>query len=118
MTNATGYIATQSEWARRLAATREPHWLVAFESTGCLIEYWTPRVPDTQEPHDRDEVYVITAGQADFAMDGSVRSVTAGDLIFVPAWTPHRFVGFSADVAMWVVFFGQPVAARRTETPG
>jgi mannose-6-phosphate isomerase-like protein (cupin superfamily) len=104
---ASGYIATQSEWARRLAATQGPDWLIAFESAGCLIEYWTPRHPDTQEPHDRDEVYVITAGHADFAMNGSVRSVTSGDLIFVPAGIAHRFVGFSADLAMWVVFFGQ-----------
>ena len=104
----TGYIATQSDWARRLAATQGPDWLVAFESAGCLIEYWAPRIPDTQEPHDRDEVYVITAGDADFAMGGSVRSVTAGDLIFVPARIPHRFVRLGADLAMWVVFFGQP----------
>ena len=109
---ATGYIATQSEWARRLASTHGPDWLIAFENAGCLIEYWAPRIPDTQNPHDRDEVYVITAGDADFDMDGNVRSVTAGDLIFVPAGIPHRFVSFSADLAMWIVFFGQPSTRR------
>ena len=54
----------------------------------------------------------MTNGHADFDMDGSVRSVTAGDLIFVPAGVPHRFVRFSAAIAMWVVFFGQPSTRR------
>jgi mannose-6-phosphate isomerase-like protein (cupin superfamily) len=103
-----GYVATQSEWARRVGSTKDRDWLVAFETAGCLIEYWAPRIPDTQDPHDRDEVYVIISGQADFYMDDHVRSVTVGDLIFVPARVPHRFRGFSADLAMWVIFFGQP----------
>ncbi|MBI3897152.1 MAG: cupin domain-containing protein [Gammaproteobacteria bacterium] len=101
-----GYIATKHEWAQRLAATPKPDWLVAFDNTDCLVEYWAPRDPDTQEPHDRDEVYVIIAGDADFDMNGQRRAVVDGDLIFVPAGMPHRFVRFSADLAMWVVFFG------------
>src|SRR5687768_3069118 len=101
-----GYIGTKNEWAQRLAAVHKPDWLVAFDNTDCLVEYWAPRVPDTQEPHDRDEVYVIIEGDADFDMNGQLRSVTAGDLIFVPAGMRHRFVRFSADLAMWVVFFG------------
>ncbi len=28
------------------------------------------------------------------------------DALFVPAFTPHRFIDFSDDFATWVVFYG------------
>ena len=101
-----GYIGTMSEWATRVAPPNKSDWLITLNNNNCLVEYWAPRIPDTQEPHDRDEVYIIIAGNADFDMDGQLRSVTQGDLIFVPAGISHRFVKFSTDLAMWIVFFG------------
>lgn len=101
-----GYYGLMNEWAPRVALPNQPDWLIAFNNGDCLIEYWTPREEDTQEPHDRDEVYVIVAGSADFSMNGEQRPVVAGDLIFVPAGASHRFVKWSEDLAMWIVFFG------------
>ena len=30
----------------------------------------------------------------------------AGDMLFVPAKMEHRFEDFSADLAVWVMFYG------------
>jgi mannose-6-phosphate isomerase-like protein (cupin superfamily) len=104
--SADGYFGLMSEWAPRVAPPL-PEYLVSFNNGDCLIEYWAPRVEDTQLPHDRDEVYVLIAGHSDFVMGDEKRAVKAGDLIFVPAGVPHRFFNFSADLAMWIVFFGK-----------
>lgn len=106
MTGRSGYFGLMSEWAPRVAQPN-PEYLISFNNGDCLIEYWTPRAEDTQLPHDRDEVYVLIAGSSDFEMGGERRAVKAGDLIFVPAGVPHRFLSFSDDLAMWIVFFGK-----------
>ena len=74
------------------------------------IEIYAPRGADTQEPHDRDEVYIVASGTAKF-FDGSTRHpVAPGAYIFVAAHQPHRFEEISGDFAVWVVFYGQKVA--------
>jgi mannose-6-phosphate isomerase-like protein (cupin superfamily) len=102
-----GSISKQQQWHERLAKRRHcPDWHITFESADCLIEYWEPKGPDTQQPHNRDEIYMIVAGGADFDLNGDIRSVVAGDLIFVLAGTPHRFTSWSTDLALWIVFYG------------
>ena len=65
-----------------------------------------PKKLDLQEPHDRDEYYFVIRGNGDF-INGEVRhSFETGDITFVPAHQPHRFVDFSDDLAVWVVFYG------------
>ena len=110
-----GYIGTQAEWSARVAADKSD-WLIALENRGCLVEYWALRFPDTQEPHDRDEVYVIVEGEGEFDMNGERRPIGAGDLIFVPAGMPHRFTRYSDNLAMWIVFFGPQYDLRATQT--
>jgi Cupin domain len=105
-TSPAGYFGLMSEWAPQVTPP-QPEYLIAFNNGDCLIEYWTPRDEDDQKPHDRDEVYVLTAGQSEFILGDGLRTVKAGDLIFVPAGMPHRFVNFSNDLAMWIVFFGK-----------
>ena len=101
-----GYFGFMSEWAPRVASPN-PEYLISFNNGDCLIEYWTPRSEDDQKPHDRDEIYVIIAGSAKFEMGEKQRNVKAGDLIFVPAGTSHRFFDFGDDLAMWIAFFGR-----------
>jgi mannose-6-phosphate isomerase-like protein (cupin superfamily) len=101
-----GYFGFMGEWAPRVASPN-PEYLISFNNGDCLIEYWTPRSQDDQKPHDRDEIYVIVAGNSKFEMGDEKRSVKAGDLIFVPAGMPHRFFEFSDELAMWIAFFGK-----------
>jgi mannose-6-phosphate isomerase-like protein (cupin superfamily) len=68
---------------------------------------------DRQQPHDRDELYVIISGSGRFRSGASERDVVPGEVLFVPAWVEHRFVDFSPDFATWVFFVGPPKERRR-----
>ncbi len=71
------------------------------------IKYYAPRGIDGQQPHRRDELYVIHRGRALFVVDGVLeRNVEPGDTIFVAAGHPHRFAGMSHDFGTWVFFYG------------
>lgn len=59
---------------------------------------------DPQQPHNEDEVYLITAGRARFTAAGESVDVAAGDLLFVPAFEKHRFSDVSEDLTA-IVFF-------------
>lgn len=70
------------------------------------IEIYKPDRVDEQEPHDRDEVYVIASGGGYFVHEGNRQPVEPGEVLFVPAGDEHRFVDFSEDFSTWVVFYG------------
>ncbi len=61
---------------------------------------------DPQTPHTQDEVYLVATGSALFERGDERCSVEPGDLLFVPAGLPHRFVEPSDDFQTWVVFWG------------
>ncbi|HEX4413614.1 MAG TPA: cupin domain-containing protein [Lacipirellulaceae bacterium] len=70
------------------------------------VELYTPQGHDPQEPHRRDEIYLVSRGTGVF-FDGRERHpIGPGSFIFVPAGQPHRFEDFSADLAVWVFFYG------------
>ena len=70
------------------------------------VEIYAPRGVDEQEPHSRDEVYVVASGSGEFVCGERRDRFGPGDLIFVPASMNHRFVNFSSDLAVWVLFYG------------
>lgn len=82
------------------------------------VELYTPRGHDPQQPHDRDEVYVVARGRGMFFDGASRRAVGPGTFLFVAAGQVHRFEDFGEDFAAWVFFYGprggedanQPVA--------
>ena len=81
-----------------------------FEHGTLQVEIYAPRGTDPQQPHTRDEVYVVIAGDGWF-VNGDVRHrFAAGDVLFVPAGVAHRFERVSEDFATWVVFFGKAEA--------
>ena len=63
---------------------------------------------DEQEPHDRDEVYVILAGEAVLSIDGVPHAVSAGSVAYVPAGVRHRFAEIRADLRVLIFFAGGP----------
>lgn len=70
------------------------------------MELYSPRGVDRQQPHSRDEVYVVASGQGIF-FDGEFRHVVnSGSFIYVRAGQVHRFEDFSSDFSVWVLFFG------------
>ena len=70
------------------------------------VEIYAPRGVDEQQPHTRDEVYVVASGSGEFVCGERRDRFGPGDLIFVPASMNHRFVNFSSDLAVWVLFYG------------
>ncbi len=87
----------------------EGNLAVSVFSHGDLdVEFYEPKDMDRQEPHSRDEVYIIARGSGTFSMAASPDVIfSAGDMLCVPAHVEHRFTQFSTDFATWVVFFGQ-----------
>jgi mannose-6-phosphate isomerase-like protein (cupin superfamily) len=79
-----------------------------FERGTLALEVYAPRGHDPQQPHARDEVYVVVRGHGTFARAGQRTPFAAGDCLFAPAGEEHRFEGFSDDLVVWVVFYGPP----------
>ena len=71
-----------------------------------------PVVPNRQNPHAQDEVYVVVRGRGVLLHDGQRDTFEAGDLLFVAAGTEHHFEEFGEDLAVWRVFYGPPGGER------
>jgi len=79
---------------------------VLLEHGTLQIGYYRPIEVDPQQPHDRDEVYVVQSGTGYFVLGSQRRPFNAGEALFVPAGVIHRFEDFSDDFAAWVIFYG------------
>jgi len=112
--------ASAPEWLARLPGPPNELWpdgarSVSAWSHGTLeLKLYAPKGADPQQPHTRDEVYVVVRGQGRFDDGLEVFDFAAGDALFVPAGRAHRFVEFSEDFMTWVVFYG-PEGGERPE---
>jgi mannose-6-phosphate isomerase-like protein (cupin superfamily) len=89
-----------------LPAPGGKRFATVFEHGTLSIEIYAPRGTDPQQPHTRDEVYVVISGTGEF-INGDTRSrFQPGDVLFVPAHVVHRFENFTDDLAVWVFFYG------------
>jgi mannose-6-phosphate isomerase-like protein (cupin superfamily) len=70
------------------------------------VEIYAPHQVDLQQPHTRDEAYVVVRGSGTFVNGDRRDPFGAGDFLFVPAGVEHRFIDFSADLLVWVIFYG------------
>jgi mannose-6-phosphate isomerase-like protein (cupin superfamily) len=70
------------------------------------LGFYAPVHSDPQKPHKRDEIYIVHSGTSTLVKDDARISLAAGDAVFVPAGSVHRFENFSADFSTWVVFWG------------
>ena len=59
--------------------------------------------PDTQQPHDDDEVYVVLEGRGTLDVEGRSFAVGEGDALFVEAGAHHRFTGYES-LSLLVIF--------------
>lgn len=70
------------------------------------VGFYRPSGNDLQQPHDRDEVYVVASGAGTFVCGGVRTPFEPGEALFVAAGVEHRFEDFSDDFATWVFFYG------------
>jgi mannose-6-phosphate isomerase-like protein (cupin superfamily) len=70
------------------------------------VGHYSPDKTDQQNPHRRDELYVIASGRGEFACAGVTTPFAPGDVFFVPAQAEHRFRDFDDEFSAWVIFIG------------
>ncbi len=70
------------------------------------VEIYRPEKVDLQQPHTRDEVYIVVAGSGFFVNENVRAAFSPGDFLFAKAGAAHRFDDFSDDFLVWVIFYG------------
>lgn len=70
------------------------------------LGYYKPDGVDPQQPHTRDEIYIVQSGSGFFVCGDRRNPFETGEALFVPAGEVHRFEQFTPDFAAWVVFYG------------
>ncbi len=69
---------------------------------------------DHQPIHERDEIYYVVNGRANFASAGHSQPVAPGSVIYVRAGVAHRFTDIAEPLQVLVVFsFAPPAPAER-----
>jgi mannose-6-phosphate isomerase-like protein (cupin superfamily) len=79
------------------------------------VEIYAPRGIDPQNPHTRDEVYIVISGRGRFFCEGETELFGPGDFLFAPAGAVHRFEAFTDDLAVWVLFYGPEGGEKKPE---
>lgn len=102
----TQFRYTSSAAAMSAAANQSEPYGVMLRRGTLELGFYAPTGVDRQSPHEQDEVYMIVSGTGRFLNDGEEVDFGPGDALFVSAGVEHRFVDFSDDTEMWVVFYG------------
>ena len=107
---------TQSPAERRRASVAEalallpgaggPRFAKVLEHGSLVVEIYAPRGSDPQQPHTRDEAYVVVSGSGHFVNGDARHPFAPGDFLFAPAGVAHRFEDFTEDLVVWVIFYG------------
>ncbi|HKG07354.1 MAG TPA: cupin domain-containing protein [Pedobacter sp.] len=98
--------------AAKLLRQRGRLFIEVFKHGSLVVEFYKPEQIDNQQPHDRDEIYVIASGSGTFYKEGNYHEFKSGDFIFVAAGAEHRFENFTDDFATWVMFYG-PIGGEK-----
>jgi mannose-6-phosphate isomerase-like protein (cupin superfamily) len=77
-----------------------------FERGTLQVKLYAPRGTDLQQPHTRDEVYVVARGAGWFVNGPHRHPIATHDVLFAKAGVVHRFEEFSDDFLVWVFFYG------------
>lgn len=77
-----------------------------FEHGTLQVKLYAPRGLDAQQPHTRDEAYVVARGSGWFVNGDRRHRFEPHDVLFVKAGVAHRFEEFTDDFYVWVFFYG------------
>ncbi len=111
MASSAHFKPQQIRVAAEAAAAKIPtpegkRYVPVFTHGSLLVEFYIPRGTDPQQPHHRDEVYVVISGSGTYQHGEQRVPFGPGDFLFASAGVPHRFENFSDDFATWVIFYG------------
>lgn len=93
---------------RAIASSDDRVYGILLEHGTLELGFYRPVKVDSQQPHERDEVYIVQSGKGHFVLGTTRQPFESGDALFVPAGVEHRFEDFSDDFAAWVMFYGPP----------
>ncbi len=96
---------TPSAALAALATTDKP-FVQLFRHGTLEVEFYKPEGVDRQQPHTRDEVYVIVSGSGYFVNGETRERFEPGEVLFAAAGVTHRFEEFTPDFVTWVFFYG------------
>ena len=85
-----------------------------FDHGSMQAELYEPGKVDPQTPHTRDEIYIVAKGSGEFFNGQENVYVEEGSFLFVPASVEHRFLNFTEDFAVWVIFYGPEGGEQET----
>jgi mannose-6-phosphate isomerase-like protein (cupin superfamily) len=83
-------------------------YALGFSRGTMSVGFYAPTDSDPQQPHKRDEIYIIHAGTGDLVIGEVTHPFQPGDVFFVGSGVEHRFEAMSDDFGSWVVFWGPP----------
>ena len=97
---------TVAQAMKKLPGPKGERYTEMFRHGSLQVEYYAPRGTDPQQPHKRDEGYIVISGTGTFIIDKQQTPFGPGDFLFVPAGVKHRFENFTGDLGVWVIFYG------------
>lgn len=97
---------TLAQGMAALPGPRGERSVAVLEHGTLQLKVYAPRGADPQQPHTRDELYIVAQGSGEFVSEGERVGFVAGDALFIAAGKAHRFENFSDDFAVWVMFYG------------
>ena len=100
-----GHVTLESALAQLPGAAGE-RYVELFKHGSLSVELYAPRGTDPQEPHDQDEIYIVMSGSGEFSVNGETERFGPGDVLFAAAHVEHRFLNFTDDLVVWVIFYG------------
>jgi mannose-6-phosphate isomerase-like protein (cupin superfamily) len=100
------FRATVADALAKLPGPQSKRFATIFEHGSLLVEIYAPRGVDPQQPHSRDELYIVVSGSGEFVCGESRESFVPGDILFAAARAIHRFENFTEDLVVWVMFYG------------
>jgi len=81
-------------------------FILAWQRGQLEVELYEPKGRDKQTPHTRDEIYIVVKGSGNFTCASETKPFSEGDVLFAPAGADHRFMDFTDDLSVWVIFYG------------
>lgn len=97
---------------QHVAQSEDNEYGVLLKHGTMELGFYKPDCTDLQQPHTRDEIYIVQSGSGFFVCGEERSPFVAGEALFVPAGIVHRFEDFSSDFATWVIFYG-PAGGER-----
>ena len=103
---AEAFRITLEEAAALLPTPDGKRSVAVFEHGTLQVKLYAPRGGDPQQPHSRDELYVVARGDGWFVNGERRHRFAPNNVLFAKAGVVHRFEDFSDEFLVWVFFYG------------